>query len=149
MRGSENGRFRWYERLFGVRFLELAVSLPVWLGFFLTRKDGDGLGVFLAAWVVMGLLTGIANHVGIVTRHECRDFRFMWLSIHGKLPRWVLWVFWPLAAAVLFRPAFGVPALLAAGLAFYRGFHFQRCCMGCRMVILADFAARAVSGFMV
>ncbi|MBN1878774.1 hypothetical protein JW823_01570 [bacterium] len=148
MAADGNRDLMWFERVFGRTGRQFVFSAVLWIGFLFSSKDSTAFFKYLMSWILLSALTGIADHIGIITRLECRDLRFMWLSIYGKLPRWVLWVFWLLVLAVLYRPVFGIPALAASGLAFYRRIHFIRQCMGYRIVLLTDLFFRFLAGLL-
>ncbi len=140
--------YKWYERLLGVKCRELIFSAFIWLAFLLTPRDLRSFVLFLSAWIVMAVLTGIAGHIGLMTRMECGDIRFMWLSLYGKLPRWTLWIFWLLLLPALLRPTFGIPAVASVGLSFYRGYHFVRVCTGWRIITMIDISIRLLAGIL-
>ena len=140
--------FAWYERLTGPRGCELLLSAVIGFGALLSPRDTRHLAEYALGWLLMSILTGSALHIGTITRSECRDLRFMWLSIYGKLPRWVLWIFWIVVIAVLLKPIFGLPVLVSAWLSFLRGYKFPRCCPGCRIVLAADLFVRIMAGLL-
>ena len=130
-------------------FEELIYSGAIWLALFKGGIDSERYVVLTGAWIAMSLVTAVAGYAGQLVRLECKDMRFMWYSLHRKIPDWVLWTFWPILAAVLLSPLFAVFVYISVGLAFYRGFWFRCHCMGYRAITFVDVILRAVAGFIV
>ncbi|MCD4654465.1 hypothetical protein K8T06_11105 [bacterium] len=130
-------------------FEELIYSAAIWLGVLVAGIDPERYIYFTGGWIAMSFLTAISGYTGQMARMECKDLRFIWFSLHNKIPEWLLWIFWPTVAAVLISPLFAIFAYIAVGLAFYRGFWFSRHCMGYRFITFIDICIRGLAGIMI
>lgn len=121
---------------------EWILSLAVWTGFIISRTNATR---YLAAWLAAGVVTGIARYVGNITRHECRDLRFMFYSLHNKIPFWINWVFWLTILAMLAKPFFALPIYVSVVLAFQRGYRDYKSIKLFWMTLIIDCAIRMLS----
>jgi len=130
-----------------VRFIEeLIYSGAIWTGMFSGGWNPEKTIHLTGAWIALSILTTVSSYAGQLVRLECKDMRFMWFSLHRKIPDWMLWLFWATVAAVLLSPLFALLSYLAVGLAFYRGFWFRHHCMGYRFIALPDILMRSAAG---
>jgi len=130
-------------------FEEVIYSGFVYLGLFIAGPHHERYIYFIAAWIAISILTSVSSYTGQLTRIECKDLRFIWYSLHKRIPEWIIWLFWATAAAVLLSPLYALCAYISVGFAFYRGFWFRRHCMGYRFITFIDISVRIAGGFII
>ena len=104
---------------------EGALSIPLFIGWFFSPRNTGSSVLFIVAWFVISVITGIACYLGNLARRECGDLRFVCYSLYKKYPAWLNWIFVLLCVAVLVKPFFALCVYIAAGTAFYRGYTFK------------------------
>jgi hypothetical protein len=125
--------------------IEWILSLAVWVGFIISRSNATW---YLAAWLATGIVTGIARYIGNITRRECRDLRFMFYSLHNKIPFWINWLFWLTILTMLVKPFFAVPIYVSVVLAFQRGYRDYKNFKLFWITLIIDCAVRMVSSLL-
>lgn len=137
------------KRVIGRAVEEILYCTLIWGWLMMDCSGSHRFMSVLGAWLALTLMTVFGSYVGQLVRTECKDLDYVWLSLHQKIPDWVLWTFWPVVCAVWINPLFAPLAYIATALATIRGFWFRRHCMGYRAVTAVDIGVRLLAGALI
>ncbi len=127
---------------------QLIQNSVVFAGVFFSHQLMNPWALLLSfmAYVILCIYSYVIMFTANLVQREKGEWQFIFLTLHGKFPKWIIWLFWSTVLISFTRPSFGVIAAVCFLIACAHELSFSRQIILDVVSLATEFSLKAIAG---